>query len=90
MFSLNILLPLDATENSQEAAAWSAMTQSVGYVIGATGPLILGWIYDATDSFSAAIAGLIVINVTMMAVQTFATTVKKKTTTGINKQLQDV
>ena len=82
LFSLNILLPLDATDNPQEAAAWSAMTQSVGYVIGATGPLILGWIHDATDSFSTAIAGLIVINVAMMVMQIAATT-KKKTTIGI-------
>ena len=82
LFSLNILLPLDATENPQEAAAWSAMTQSVGYVIGATGPLILGWIHDATDSFSAAIAGLIVINVAMMVVQTVATTIKRKQQLG--------
>ena len=41
LFSLNLLLPLDATENPQEAAAWSAMTQSVGYVIGADGSLFL-------------------------------------------------
>ena len=83
LFSLNLLLPLDATDNPQEAAAWSAMTQSVGYVIGATGPLILGWIFDATDSFSTAIAGLIVINVAMMVMQIAATTNKKKTTIGI-------
>ena len=82
LFSLNLLLPLDATENPQEAAAWSAMTQSVGYVIGATGPLILGWIHDATDSFSTAIAGLIVINVAMMVVQTVATTIKRKQQMG--------
>ena len=82
LFSLNILLPLDATDNPQEAAAWSAMTQSVGYVIGATGPLILGRIHDATDSFSTAIAGLIVINVAMMVVQTVATTIKRKQQIG--------
>ena len=82
LFSLNLLLPLDATDNPQEAAAWSAMTQSVGYVIGATGPLILGWIHDATDSFSTAIAGLIVINVAMMVVQTVATTIKRKQQLG--------
>ena len=82
LFSLNLLLPLDATGNPQEAAAWSAMTQSVGYVIGATGPLILGWIHDATDSFSTAIAGLIVINVAMMVVQTVATTIKRKQQMG--------
>ena len=78
LFSLNLLLPLDATDNPQEAAAWSAMTQSAGYVIGATGPLILGWIHDATDSFSTAIAGLIVITLAMMVVQTVATTIKRK------------
>ena len=82
LFSLNLLLPLDATENPQEAAAWSAMTQSVGYVIGAAGPLILGWIHDATDSFSSAIVGLIVINVTMIVVQTIATTIKRKQQLG--------
>ena len=82
LFSLNLLLPLDATDNPQEAAAWSAMTQSAGYVIGATGPLILGWIHDATDSFSSAIAGLIVISVLMIIVQTVATTIKGKQQPG--------
>ena len=82
LFSLNLLLPLDATDNPQEAAAWSAMTQSVGYVIGATGPLILGWIHDATDSFSTAIAGLIVINLAMMVMQIAATTIKRKQQLG--------
>ena len=82
LFSLNLLLPLDATDNPQEAAAWSAMTQSAGYVIGATGTLILGWIHDATDSFSTAIAGLIVINLAMMVVQTVATTIKRKQQSG--------
>ena len=82
LFSLNILLPLDATDNPQEAAAWSAMTQSVGYVIGATGPLILGWIYDATDGFAIAIVGLIVINLAMMVTQIAATRTKRKQQLG--------
>ncbi|WP_054025717.1 CynX/NimT family MFS transporter [Bacillus sp. FJAT-28004] len=77
LFSLNLLLPLDATNNPQEAASWSAMTQSIGYVLGATGPIILGWIHDATESFSTAIAGLIVINVVMIFVQFAATSIKK-------------
>lgn len=74
LFSLNLLLPLDATSNAQEAAAWSAMTQSAGYVIGATGPFLLGWIHDATNSFSSAIMGLIFINLAMIVVQVAATT----------------
>ncbi|WP_342576100.1 MFS transporter [Solibacillus sp. FSL K6-1781] len=82
LFSLNLLLPLDATNNPQEAAAWSAMTQSAGYVIGATGPLILGWIHDATNSFSTSIVGLIVINIMMMVVQIAATSLKRKQQSG--------
>lgn len=73
LFPLNLLLPLDTTGDPQQAATWSAMAQSAGYVIGATGPFILGWIHDATDGFSAAIIVLIVINLTMIAVQFAAT-----------------
>ncbi|MEW9701134.1 CynX/NimT family MFS transporter [Paenibacillus sp. SI8] len=72
LFSLNLLLPIDMTSSAQEAASWAAMTQSVGYIIGATGPIILGWIHDATHSFSLAIIGMIVINVVMIGVQIFA------------------
>ncbi|MBP1154025.1 MULTISPECIES: MFS transporter [unclassified Paenibacillus] len=69
LFPLNLLLPLDAARHAHEATTWSAMTQSVGYVIGAAGPIILGWIYDATSSFSFAVAGMIVINLAMIIVQ---------------------
>lgn len=78
LFPLNLLLPLDATGDPQQSATWSAMAQSAGYVIGATGPFILGWIHDATDGFSAAIIGLIVINVAMIAVQLAATATAEK------------
>ncbi|CAG7653061.1 CynX/NimT family MFS transporter [Paenibacillus allorhizosphaerae] len=77
LFPLNLLLPLDATEHPHEAAAWSAMTQSVGYIIGASGPLILGWIHDATNSFAYAVLSLVIINVVMMAVQFGATASKR-------------
>lgn len=80
LFSLNLLLPIDATNNAHDAASWSAMTQSVGYVIGALGPIILGWIHDASNSFASAVIGMIVINVLMILVQ-FAATHKR------NKQL---
>lgn len=69
LFSLNLLLPIDMTNNPHEAASWAAMTQSVGYVIGATGPLILGWIHDITHSFSLSLIGMVVINVLMISVQ---------------------
>lgn len=72
LFPLNLLLPIDVTTNGQEAASWSAMTQSAGYVIGATGPLILGWIHDATQSFSMAVVALIALVVIMIGVQLVA------------------
>lgn len=78
LFSLNLMLPLDATNNPHDAAAWSAMAQSVGYIIGATGPLLLGWIHDTTNSFSFAMIGLIIVNLLMMLTQLIATSKGRK------------
>ncbi|MCZ8511549.1 MFS transporter [Paenibacillus filicis] len=72
LFSLNLLLPMDATANAQEASAWSAKIQGVGYVIGATGPLLIGWIHDATGSFFFSVIGLVLISLLMMLVQFLA------------------
>ncbi|MEK4253746.1 MFS transporter [Ureibacillus sp. FSL K6-2830] len=80
LFPLNLLLPIDATDNAHEAASWSAMIQSAGYVIGALGPIILGWIYDATNSFTSAVVGMIVIVLIMMIFQ-FAATAKRSVNT---------
>jgi CP family cyanate transporter-like MFS transporter len=68
IFPLNLLLPIDATSTPQEAAAWSSMTQSTGYVIGAAGPVLLGWFHDATGSFHSSLIGLMGINAAMIAV----------------------
>lgn len=78
LFPINLLLPIDATNNAQDAAAWSAMAQSVGYVIGATGPILLGRIHDATNSFTSAIVGLMVIVLVMVIVQFVATASRRK------------
>lgn len=45
------------------------MTQSVGYAIGALGPILVGWIQDMTDSFVFAFVGLAVICTAMILVQ---------------------
>jgi CP family cyanate transporter-like MFS transporter len=66
MFPLNLLLPLDEADGPGEAAAWSAMTQSIGYVIGAAGPLALGWLHDAAGGGSSAlVGGLIAVTLLM-------------------------
>ncbi|MEK4047926.1 MFS transporter [Paenibacillus sp. FSL H8-0048] len=73
LFILNLLLPMDATSTAGEATSWSAMQQSAGYVIGATGPILLGWIHDASNSFSFALIGMILINIIMFFIQIAAT-----------------
>ncbi|GED69358.1 hypothetical protein BRE01_30600 [Brevibacillus reuszeri] len=72
----NLLLPMDATTSGAEAASWTAMNQSVGYVMSAAGPIMLGWIQDVTGDFLFAVIGLIVINLVAMVVQFFAATVR--------------
>ncbi|WP_276353083.1 CynX/NimT family MFS transporter [Cohnella caldifontis] len=70
LFPLNLMMPIEATGNAQEAANWSAMTQSFGYVIGAIGPLALGLLHDATGgSSSALVAGMMLITLAMLAIQ---------------------
>lgn len=63
------MLPIDETSNAQEASSWSAMTQSGGYILGALGPLAIGWLHDATGSFVQAFYGLVVIIVLQIIVQ---------------------
>ncbi|WP_248929851.1 CynX/NimT family MFS transporter [Paenibacillus hamazuiensis] len=77
LFPLNVLLPIDAAGNHHEAAAWSAKAQSIGYVIGAAGPIMLGWLHDATNSFASAVVVMIVIVLLMIVVQ-IAATVKRR------------
>ncbi|UUZ90465.1 hypothetical protein LJK87_31790 [Paenibacillus sp. P25] len=69
LFPINLLLPIDEAGNARQAAAWSAMTQSVGYVIGALGPILLGSVHDAVGSYSGPMIAMIAIVLLMIAVQ---------------------
>ncbi|MDK8193512.1 MFS transporter [Paenibacillus sp. UMB7766-LJ446] len=69
LFPIALMLPIDETNNAQEASAWSAMTQSGGYILGALGPLGIGWLQDATGSFIQAFYGLAIIIVLQILVQ---------------------
>lgn len=78
LFPLNLLLPIDITSTGEEAASWSAMTQSAGYMIGATGPLILGWIFDMTGSSYYAIIFMMAVVLLMSVIQMIAVPRKSK------------
>lgn len=69
LFTLGTLLPIDEATNPHEAASWAAMTQSVGYLIGAMGPVFVGWVNDTTHKFGFAISGLILITLILAMVQ---------------------
>lgn len=73
LFPLALMLPIVETNTSEEAGAWSAMSQCGGYIIGAMGPLFIGVIYDNTGSFIAALIVMLVIIVAMIGVQLLIT-----------------
>lgn len=69
LFPLALMLPIVETKTAEEAGAWSAMTQSGGYIIGAMGPLVIGLIYDQMGSFTPALVTMLVVIMVMIGVQ---------------------
>ncbi|MFE3896841.1 MULTISPECIES: CynX/NimT family MFS transporter [unclassified Priestia] len=61
LVSLTLLLPLDMASSPLEASTWSAMTQAIGYMIGAVGPFIIGFLHDYLGSFVLTLYLLIII-----------------------------
>ncbi|WP_337133387.1 CynX/NimT family MFS transporter [Priestia megaterium] len=61
LVSLTLLLPLDMASSPLEASTWSAMTQAIGYMIGAVGPFIIGFLHDYLGSFVPTLYLLIII-----------------------------
>lgn len=51
------------TENSNEAAQLSGMAQSLGYLLAAFGPILFGFLHDATNSWKVPLQALIGITV---------------------------
>jgi CP family cyanate transporter-like MFS transporter len=62
-FTLAMTLPLDNTLEAGETNAWTAFVLTVGYLIAAVGPLLLGVIRDMTGSFQMPV--LVLMGVTM-------------------------
>ncbi|OON71840.1 CynX/NimT family MFS transporter [Streptomyces tsukubensis] len=53
--------------SSGEAAALAGMAQSIGYLIAAAGPLLLGILHDTTSSWTLPLVILVVLSVAMAA-----------------------
>ncbi|WP_433202194.1 MFS transporter [Dactylosporangium sp. CS-047395] len=54
------------TTHHTQAAALSGMAQSVGYLVAAAGPIVVGALHDATGSWTPALAGIIGLDVVLV------------------------
>jgi CP family cyanate transporter-like MFS transporter len=70
-FTLGMTLPLDNTHDAAEATSWNAFMLVVGYVIAATGPLLVGAIRDHLGSYTWAMAMLFAVTLAMLALTPF-------------------
>lgn len=65
------------TEESTTAAKLSGMSQSVGYLFAAIGPLLFGSLHDATDSW---IPSLLILLITSLSIMIFSSSVGRNET----------
>ncbi len=70
-FTLGMTLPLDNTDSVEEANVWNAFVLTVGYLIAAAGPLLVGTLRDLTGDFRAAIWVLLIVGACMPALSPF-------------------
>jgi CP family cyanate transporter-like MFS transporter len=82
LVSLTLLLPIDKTNSPLEASTWSAMTQAIGYMIGAVGPIIIGLLYDYSGSFLPTMYLLIAIGFVVIFLGWKITKPERKTKIG--------
>jgi CP family cyanate transporter-like MFS transporter len=61
--SLSLLLFGLRTANSEQAAQLSGMAQSIGYLLAAMGPLLMGFIYDMTEHWLIPLVILAVLSI---------------------------
>jgi len=56
------------TRHHAQAAALSGMAQSVGYLLAAAGPILIGMLHDATSSWTAPLVVLLVLQAVQLVV----------------------
>lgn len=62
-FALALALLGMRARNAEQAADLSGMAQSLGYVLAAIGPLLIGYLFDVTQMWSIPVVALIIISV---------------------------
>jgi CP family cyanate transporter-like MFS transporter len=59
--SLSLAFFVLRTRDGADAAAMSGMAQSLGYLVAASGPFLIGLLHDATDGWTAPVVVFIVV-----------------------------
>lgn len=70
-FTLGMTLPLDHTHHADETNAWNAFVLTIGYLIAAGGPLMVGGLRDVTGHFEASFYLLVVVAIVMLLITPF-------------------
>lgn len=76
-FSVGMALFGFRTNNAADAARLSGVAQSIGYVIAATGPSVMGWIYDLIPNWSICLIYLLIFTVFSLIAGIYAGADKK-------------
>lgn len=65
-FTLAMTLPLDNTKSASEANVWNALMLLFGYLVAATGPILVGLFRDITGRFDASLWLIVAVGVVML------------------------
>ncbi|UPM44986.1 MFS transporter [Halocatena salina] len=65
-FTLGLTLPVDYAPTPDTAGLLSSVVLGVGYLIGAFGPFVIGWMRDLTGGYQVPFSGLAVLNIIML------------------------
>lgn len=61
MFALALTILSLRARTARQAAELSGMAQSIGYVLAAVGPMLIGYLYDITETWNVPLIGLLII-----------------------------
>lgn len=70
-FTLGMTLPLDNTHTVEEANVWNAFVLTVGYLIAAGGPLLVGLVRDLSGEFRPSLWLLVLVGIAMLMLSPF-------------------
>ncbi|MGE8358909.1 CynX/NimT family MFS transporter [Pseudomonas sp.] len=70
-FTLAMTLPLDNAATPEDASAWTAFVMLQSYLVGAAGPLLMGYLRDSTGDFHSALWLLVAVGAVMLLVTPF-------------------